>query len=285
MTSNPSVHEGVSEGPGVVEGYDFPVQASGAVAEAAREIARRVQAARRYLGDLLGFQPALGLRVLAPGDWDGHAEHPVYGMPHLTGDTLVMPGGRSPFWDGFSTMIAVDDPTSAGQVAAVYPGRDGRVDLTPFVHLLAVHEVAHLFQPPDRVRFPRRWLSELACDLAQHAYTSDVEPDSLPVLQTFPHALAGVDLGRFPAHQLEDFEASAPDMESGNYAWYQAQLHLAAKRVVEAEGSAVIPRLWGAFPPDRPDVAELDDGALLDVLAAEASPTLAGLIREWPVGY
>jgi hypothetical protein len=283
VTSNPSAHADVSGGLAAVDdGYDFPVRAGGEMAGVARKIARRVDGGRRYLADLLGFRPALSLRVLGPADWDEHAEHPVYGMPHLTGDTLVVPGGRSPFWDGFVTMIAVDDPTSAGQVAAVYPGRDGRVDLTPFVHLLAVHEVAHLFQPADRVRFPRRWLTELACDLALHAYVADVEPAALPVLETFPRALAGVDLGRFPAHQLADFEASAPDMESGNYAWYQAQLHLAAKRVVEAEGSAAIPRLWRAFPPDRD---EPDDSALLEVLAAEASPTLAGLIREWPVGY
>lgn len=270
-------------------GYDFPVHASDDLAGVARKIAGRVDGARRYLADLLGFRPALSLRVLGPADWDGHAEHAVYGIPHLlrgdAGDILVIPGGRSPFWDGFATMIAVDDPTSAGQVAAVYPGRDGRVDLTPFVHLLAVHEVAHLFQPADRVRFPRRWLTELACDLAVHAYVADVEPAALPALETFPRALAGVDLGRFPDHQLADFEASATDMESGNYAWYQAQLHLAAKRVVEAEGSAVIPRLWRAFPPDRTEPDEPDDAVLLDVLAAEASPTLAGLIREWPVGY
>jgi len=196
---------------------------------------------------------------------------------------LILAATTNPFWAALVDVIDEDAPEHAATVAEVYGSRDGRVDLAPFFDLLAVHELTHVFLEHRRAHLPRLWLTELTCNLALHNYVASEEPSLLPVLETFPAALAACHPSRFRYRSLADFEARyAFGMEPLNYGWYQCRLHVGARRIHESAGAGALRRLWdtfGAAPRAVPD--DLSDEQLATLLDEAVDPAVGEIIRSW----
>lgn len=243
-------------------------------------IATRTQQARRYLGARFGFEPQLHLLVLAPRDWEGYTTFPQYGMPHCPNRrTLVVAGQGNQFWESMAPPLDQLPPPIAETMRATYGLPNGEMELSPFFDLLAVHELAHLFQQQAGLRFPRIWLMELFCNLALHAYVANVEADKLAVLEIFPQAVAGLGYAHLKHHRLGDLERVYPKIAAHNFGWYQAMWHVAAQEIYEAGGVNVLERLWNTFL--RTAHIHSDD-KLAQLLDAQVHPEVARVLTTWP---
>ena len=268
MAVDSSKHAGLQR----IEDFGFPVLASADVVARAREIAERTARAREFLGSTLDVEPELALLVLAPGDWEGRASHPVYGMPNYDGGgNLVVAGAPSDFWRGFVGFVAEPQPDALRLLLQTY-AVDGEIDLSPFFDLLAVHELGHRFHHVGVVRFPRLWLMEFFCNLGLHTYIAEKEPDALPLLEAFPAAVASVSAEHVQHSDLATFEQLYDRMPPQNYGWYQCRLHVAAKHVYDAGGRDALRRLWDRFRLVEDDLASA---------LREVEPQLARLPIDW----
>jgi hypothetical protein len=268
MTIDTRKHAGLEH----VENFPFLVFASTNVVPRAREIAERVARSLAFLGSMLNVEPELALLVLAPGDWDGRASHPVYGMPNYDGaGNLVVAGAPSDFWRGFVGLVA-EAQADALQILTEAYEVDGEIDLSPFFDLLAVHELGHRLHQVGVVRFPRLWLSEFFCNLCLHTYVAEKEPDELAVLEAFPAAVAAVPPEHMQHSDLNTFEQLYDRMLPHNYGWYQCRLHVAAKRVYDVGGAGALRRLWNHLRLSEEDLA---------AALQEVEPELARVPTEW----
>jgi hypothetical protein len=255
-----------------LDGFPFPVLASEGLAPRARQLAARATRALRFLAPGLDVQPDMALLVLAPDDWDGRSGFPLYGMPNYVAGNVVVAGQPSDFWYGFVDLVAGADPAGLEALRKAY-GAAGEIDLSPFFDLLAIHEIGHHFHHVGGVHFPRLWLMELFCNLYLHVYVTEQEPEALPVLECLPAVVAAISPDRFPHRDLRAFEQLYNRMPPRNYGWYECRLHVAAKRVYDAGGPAVLRRLWDRF--------RLSD-AELAVALEEVEPELLRVQSDWP---
>jgi hypothetical protein len=145
MVIETSKHAGLEH----VEDFPFLVFASATVVPRARVIAERAARALAFLGAALDVELELALLVLAPGDWEGRASHPVYGMPNYDGaGNLVVAGAPSDFWRGFVGLVAEARPDALSILTEAYEvDGDGEIDLSPFFDLLAIHEMGQRPRP------------------------------------------------------------------------------------------------------------------------------------------
>jgi hypothetical protein len=270
MVIETSKHAGLEH----VEDFPFLVFASATVVPRARVIAERAARALAFLGAALDVELELALLVLAPGDWEGRASHPVYGMPNYDGaGNLVVAGAPSDFWRGFVGLVAEARPDALSILTEAYEvDGDGEIDLSPFFDLLAIHEMGHRLHQVGVVRFPRLWLSEFFCNLCLHTYVAEEEPKALAVLEAFPAAVAAVPPEQMQHSDLDTFEQIYDRMPPHNYGWYQCRLHVAAKRVYDAAGAATLRRLWDRFRLDEEGLA---------IALREVEPELARVLTEW----
>jgi hypothetical protein len=252
-------------------GVPFPVYASEAVVPRARELADRSAQALRFIASILAVRPEMALLVLAADDWDKRSGFPLYGMPNYVAGNIVVAGEPSDFWRGFVKLVAEESPMGLDLLRDVYGSADD-IDLTPFFDLLVVHEIGHHLEHVGNVHFPRLWLNELFCNLCLHVYVAEQEPDELPALECFPAALAAISPVRFPNRDLHSFEELYTRMPPQNYGWYECRLHVAAKRVYDAGGSAALRLLWDRFRFSDADLA---------VALEEMEPQLACVLSEW----
>lgn len=258
-----------------LDGVPFPVYASEAVVPRARELADRSAQALRFIASILAVRPEMALLVLAADDWDERSGFPLYGMPNYVAGNIVVAGEPSDFWRGFVKLVAEESPMELDLLRNVYGAAD-EIDLTPFFDLLVVHEIGHHLQHAGNVHFPRLWLKELFCNLCLHVYVAEQEPQELPALECFPAAVAAISPDRFPNPDLRSFEALYNRMPPQNYGWYECRLHVAAKRVYDAGGSAALRLLWDRFRLCDADLA----GAL-----EEIEPQLACVLSEWRLPF
>jgi hypothetical protein len=174
-------------------------------------------------------------------------------------------------------------PEAEQAMQAAYARPGGSLDLEPYMDLLAVHEVGHLFLDQAAGRFdttaPRRWLVELFCNLGLHAYVAAEAPGQMPALVTFPQIVVGGGYAHLTHQALADFEALYAGMEPPNFVWYLSRLHVAAAALYEAGGLETLQRLWALLisGPGRPS-----DDQLAATLHAQVHPEAARLLTRWP---
>jgi len=265
-----SWHEGLRN----VPGFSLPVLSSAGLESRAGSIAERVVKAHRFLSKTLEFEPPSALLVLSIADWPSRSGTQVYGMPHFRAGNLIVAGQPADFWQGFVSMIREESADSLKRAEEVYRGPNGSIDFSPFFDMLAVHELGHIFHDQVPFRFPRAWLTEFFANLCLHAYIASIEPENLPVLETFPQIVARTPPDRFPARTLTAFEAFYPSIEPRNYGWYQCRLHVAAKHVYDIGGILILQKLWKTFL--------VGDGQLSNLLKRKVHTKIAEVASTWP---
>jgi hypothetical protein len=222
-----------------VPGFPFPVIATVGAEDVARTIASRTDRALTWMSHILGFEPKVRLEVLGSEDWAKRAEVPIYGMAHYGADGQVwVPATYADLFAGVVS-LTLEDAAEADlrRLREVYG--DPPI-LQPFVDLLSVHELAHLYHEQAGFDFGRRWLRELFCNVALEGYVLEREPDARPALETAPLVARQIRPSRFEFSAIDDMDQA----EGVNYGWYQAQLHAAAIAIWEAGGRTLLARLY-----------------------------------------
>lgn len=254
-----------------IAGYAFVVLVSAGSEVRGRVIADRCKSALAFAAASLDAKPPIRLLVLSEEDWKQHAGYPVYGMPHFTGnDTLVVAASAAPFWR--ATM-----PSAPETLPALKAAYGETLDPRPFFDLLVVHELAHVIQTHAARVMPRRWLNELFCNVFLHAYVAEKEPAILPALEALPRARVSLGSGSLEHTTLAAFDSVYTRMPPSNYAWYQTQLHVAAKRIYDSAGTAAVRDLW-RLGGQKTSESETVLGQLHETQAA-----LARIIEDWPL--
>jgi hypothetical protein len=248
---------------------ELPTFASPGVAERAASIGRIAADSYEYLAGLLGFRPAAQVLVVDEADWPRVTQTPVYGLPNAWNGSLVVAGTEAPLWDSFGEMVAPED---RAEFEAAYADPDGTIRLGPFMDLIAVHEVAHIFHQRTQ-HFPRLWLQELFANLCLHAWVADRSPADLETLTTMPRLGSKAPAESFAHSSRDDFEQFYTDMGGPNYVWYQFRLQVEAGSLYDRVGTGAVRRLFDAFG--------LDDAALARRLETEVDPALAAFSRTF----
>jgi hypothetical protein len=272
-------HAGLEPHPG----WDFPVLATrGLDAGTVNRLAGRTAAASRYLSGLFDHELRVALLVLGPEDWDSRSPNLVYGMPGYAQGNLFVAGTTNKFWEESLGLIKAGAPGHLPGLSAVYGAAGGGIDLTPFFDLLPVHELAHAFFNDGPRCLPRKWLNEFECNLLMHGYVAAEEPGQLPVLTTFPAAVAAIEPPGTGYRSLADFDTFAENMDPWNYGWYQCRLSVAAARVHDSAGAGAARRLSDTFLSRTAiaDDEDLSDEELVRLLD-QADPALGDVARHW----
>jgi hypothetical protein len=255
---NTDLRAGLVEVPG-----ELPTFATPGVEERAANVGRIAADSYGYLAGLLGFRPEVQVLVVTEVDWARVTETPVYGLPNAGNGTLVVAGDEPPLWSAFAEMV---QPEDRAEFDAVYGTPDGSFRLAPFMDLVAVHEVAHVFHQGTQ-HFPRLWLQELFANLCLHAWVADRSPADLPILTTLPRLGARSPREAWAHSSREDFETLYAGVGGPNYVWYQFRLQVEAGALYDRAGTAVVRRLFDAF--------HLPDDALARRLTTDVDPGLA----------
>ncbi len=265
-------------------GFSFAVYLSAGTEERAQKIAERCERAHGFFRTTLVFEAQICILVLAPEHWKEYTGSSMYGVPQTIDEqTLVVAGKDSELWQ-----MIVPPPEALSQRAAqtmreVYAEPDGTISVAAYMNLLAGHEIGHLFLDQATGKFdfklPRRWLVELYCNLCLHAYVAALEPEQLPVLETFPQTLVDLGFAHLPYHTLNKFEELYAGMPPQNFIWYLSKLHLAAKRLHDAGGAEILPRLWKMLLHSSEGES---DSRLAVRLRDEVHPEAERVLTAWP---
>jgi hypothetical protein len=255
---NIELRNGLVEVPG-----GLPTFASAGVEQRAVSIGRIAADSYEYLAGLLDFRPDAQVLVVTEADWPNVTETPIYGLPNAANGTLVVAGTEAPLWDSFGEMV---QPEDRAEFEATYGTADGTIRLGPFMDLIAVHEVAHIFHQGTQ-HFPRLWLQEFFANLCTHAWVVDRSPADLATLITMPRLGSRAPAESWAHSSREDFELLYTDVGGANYVWYQFRLQVEAGALIDRAGTGAVRRLFEAF--------RLDDAALARRLADDVDPGLA----------
>lgn len=101
----------------------------------------------------------------------------------------------------------------------------------------------------------------------------------MPVLETFPQTIVDLGFAHLPPHALHKFEELYAGMPPQNFIWYLSRLHVAAKRLYDADGVQVLPRLWKLLLQSSD---EWPDSQLAERLRAEVHPEVERVLMAWP---
>jgi hypothetical protein len=259
----------MAEAPVEVAGSAFPVFASPGAEPRARSLARMVEHARDWLSELLGFEPRVRLQALDAQAWAGAAPAEAYGTPHTAGgDTVVVAAGPSDLFDEIRDVILQE--ASAGPRAQLFQVYGDPPNLSSFVDLLAVHELAHLYHEQVPFAFPTLWLQELFADVALEGYVVEALPAAHHVLETLPRAAREIRPDRIPDHGLDRFgQAAAGGL---THAWFRLRLHDVAIGLWDAGGRELVRSMYERFrdaPSDQVDLGSIH-------------PALAAAPASWP---
>lgn len=258
--------------------------ASPTYAQRAQELGRRLTAARRFFTRLFDTDvEQLRALVLDEPDWREHCPFPDYGMPfHQAPATLYAAAADNELWRSAMPDLATLPPPVVASLTAAYGEPDG-FSARRFFDLLAVHELAHLFAHQGQLRFPRRWLTELFCNLALHAFVETEEPTQLSALETLPEVVAAIPVELLPHHTLADWEELLERVGPLAFAWYQSRLHRAAATIYRSAGPESATAMWVYFAntPGGAASATIDDRDL-DALLADLPAEIAAVAATWP---
>jgi hypothetical protein len=197
-------------------------------------LGERAERARDWLADQLAAPFSFDLYVLDENEWAGHAEIPMYAIPHAHPETGKIVLGAQPA-SLFASVCAQFWPDfSAESRDAIHQAYGNPPMLEEFADLILVHELLHLV--PRGESLPRMWHEELFANLGAVGYLASEEPEELPVYMTFCRAGCDVPPSRVACSTLVDMASSFERGGFENYVWYQCRLILAAERLWNTEG-------------------------------------------------
>jgi len=258
-----------------VNGFPFEVHASRGAEEHAKRLAAMVEDARGWFAGLLGTAKAeTYLLCLSPQDWDAHCPVPVFGVPYEDeGRGITVGHGRAGFVTEF--VEAAWPHADAALRARLQQAYGSPADATPYLDLVAVHELAHSVQIQDGWGFPRFWLYEFWAQVGMVAYVAERHPKSLASLDPLHDAAARIPTKELPAWELDGMGTS---FEHGAwlYAWYEFRLGALARLLWERAGRAGVKRLFTEFRDER-----MGDADILQAFRA-IHPDLEAAVRRWP---
>jgi hypothetical protein len=260
-----------------IDTFPFPVYASHGYETHAASIAVRCAKAYEFLSGLFPVSLKFDLKALNKADWESHASDYPFGMPHYKwfSQSLRVAVEPGDFWIGFVEIIRNSSSDAYHELQSVYGRYGDEVDVSQFFNLLVVHELGHAVHHQGKCEFPRQWIMEFFCNLCLHAYVVSIEPEELPLLETFPRLMTEVAPSDFPYQSLDDLKRSYSNMSPQNYGWYQTQLHVAAKRVYEAGGEKVLKKLWNTF--------HAPDSMVEERLRQYVHSSVAEIMTTWPI--
>lgn len=263
--------------------YLFPVHVSKGTENRAHQLAARCQKAYAFFSSALECKPNVRLLVLAPEHWQEYTGSPMFGVPQTVDErTVVVAGQNAELWKMVVPPLDMLPPSHAQAIRNTYGQADGSVDVAGYMDLLPVHEVGHLFIDQTAREFdfhlPRRWLVELFCNLALHAYTAVEEPNQLSTLTVFPQTIVALGSDHLAHRSLDDFEQLYAGMEPPNFVWYLSKLHVAAHRIYDSAGMEALRRLFKAIVQASESLADEHLAAHLQV---NVHPTVADVLVSW----
>lgn len=263
--------------------YSFPVYASQGAQERAHQLAARCQNAYSFFSSVLECKPNVRLLALAPEHWQEYTGSPMFGVPQTVDEqTVVVAGQNAELWKMIIPPLDMLPPSHAQAIRNTYGQADGSVDVAGYMDLLPVHEVGHLFIDQTTRQFdfhlPRRWLVELFCNLALHAYTAVEEPNQLSTLAVFPQAMVALGSNHLAHRALHDFEQLYAGMEPPNFVWYLSRLHVAAQQIYDSAGIEALRRLFRTIVQSSESLA---DEQLATHLQASVHPAVADVLVLW----
>ena len=245
-------------------------------------IANRVDKAMAYYEQLLNFKPEVTLLVLTETDWPQYTFFPVYGMPHYSGEKLlVVAATDNIFWKSFIPPMDQLPAELANQIRAVYRDASDSLSMEAFFDLLALHELGHAFHFQAGLNMQRKWMGELFVNLLLHTYVAEKEPAQLPALTLFPRMVINSGTKGYAFTGLKDVHEKYDEIgqqHPKNYGWYQSRWHYSAGWIYDAAGYTVARKLWDALRNQKEDIA---DDQLPDFLELSAHKTVADMIRNW----
>jgi hypothetical protein len=255
-------------------GFPFPVFASPGGEERARRVAERAHRTVSWLDRAVGMPQTPPLFVLGPADWDKAATIPLYGMPHVESDRIVVGQQPAPFWNAVIDTIL--GHVEGGGLRRLHDVYGNPIDAGRFADLLVTHEVTHLSHgeswPEGPVGF---WLRELVANLGLHGYISEVEPEQSTRLTTIFEVTWAAPDNHWPVRDLAHMEQGL-EGDGSNYVWFEFGLQVLAKRLWETAGTKAFQRLVGALR--GPELSFDEVVKLLDGL----DPGVGQSIRDWP---
>jgi hypothetical protein len=265
-------------------GYSFPIYISSGTEARAQAIAAQCERAYRFFSKLLNRTSEIHALILAPEQWEKFASYPIFGMPHYVDMyTLVVAGQESEMWRMIMPPMEYLPSDMVQTLRKVYGKADGSISVASFMDLLALHEMLHLFinQATDTVDFhlPRRWVVELFCNLGLHAYMETEEPTGLEHLTAYPQAIVTLGYQHLAHKTLNDFEQLYAGMEPPNFAWYQCQLHVAARHIYEAGGIESVQAMFRTIVRSKDNTS---DEQLAVQLRDDVHLNAAKVLTTWP---
>ena len=271
------------EGLNRVEGVSETVYASKGHEHLGKYLATLVEEANLYLSDLVGKPaPKTTLLVLSQEDW-GKFTNPqlIYGMPHYSGNTLVVAAEDNDFWRANMPPLHALTPEQQEVFRQVYSNEAGELSVRPFFDVLAIHELGHGWTGYHKIKRQRFWLEEILCNVFLHTFIAEEHPELLPALEVLPMMQVIGSQNTFQYTTLTQFEEGywiigreAPV----NYGWYQFRFHYAAKQVYDQAGAVALKNLWD-FLAGETEI--LDQEILLDGLHNKVHPAMAGVYKKW----
>ncbi|NMO50789.1 hypothetical protein HH310_06225 [Actinoplanes sp. TBRC 11911] len=256
-----------------VAGFPFPVFTSAGGAERARMVAERAARTIAWLDRVVGLPETPPLFVLGPDDWDKVATTPLYGMPHVETDRIVVGQQPAPFWN--AVIGTVVGHVEGGGLRRLHDVYGNPIDIGLFADLLVAHELTHLTDrewAPGPVGF---WLGELVANLGLHGYVTEVEPEQTMRLTTIFEVTWSAPNDHWPVRDLAHMEKGL-EGDGSNYVWFEFGLLVLAKRLWETAGAKALQRLVGAMR--GPELGFDEVVKLLD----ELDPAVGQAIRNWP---
>lgn len=236
-----------------LSGFPFSVVATTGIEEKAGRIAARTHAARSWMSELFGFEPQIRVEVLGPEDFAERAELPALGLPHVNDDgTMFLAGYDTSTFE--SSIAQTMRYLSAADRSTFVQAYGEPPNVQTFVDLLSLHELAHTYHMQQGRSFQELWMGELFCNLALHGYVAAHEPAVLPALVTLPSAAHRMPPEVQGVTRIEAMSAENPL----TYVWYQFRLQVAASRLWDAGGPALLREFYEAAQQDgRADASRL----------------------------
>lgn len=240
-----------------LSGFPFPVVATTGLEEKAARIAKRTRDARSWMSGILGMEPQIRVEVLGPEDFAERAELPALGLPHMNEEgTMFLAGYETTTFDASITETMKYLPPSERSAFARAYGHPPSVQA--FVDLLSLHELAHAYHMQRGWSFQELWMGELFCNLALQGYVAEHEPAARPALETLPTAAHHMPPEVQRVTGIDAMSAESPLA----YVWYEFRLQVAAIRLWDANGPALLREFYDQQGPaiqsdDQADASRL----------------------------
>jgi hypothetical protein len=260
----------------LLDGFPFLVFVSAGGAVRGRSVAQRAMRTVQWLDRSVGMPETPPLFVVGPDDWDKVAAIPLYGMPHVESDRVVVGQQPAAFW---STLTGVIAPLVGSEgLSRLHSVYGDPPELGTFADLLVSHELSHLAHSEswseDPVSF---WMKELAANIGLQGYVTEVEPSETARLETVFEVAWTAPGSHWPVRELSRMGDSLAG-DGANYVWFEFGLQVLAKRLWQTAGATALKNVIAALRGPK-----LDFGQAVDLLE-ELDPAVAQAVRDWPHG-